>query len=74
MISGGYRVNSVQTTRFRQWATRTLREHLTQGKWKRRLSGSQPRKLSTRTSLRTERGSQRPGRNSSWPSCAVNKE
>lgn len=31
IISVGYRVNSAQATRFRQWATRMLREHLTQG-------------------------------------------
>lgn len=31
VISVGYRVSSVRATRFRQWATRTLREHLTQG-------------------------------------------
>jgi prophage maintenance system killer protein len=31
IISVGYRVRSQQGTRFRQWATRTLREHLTQG-------------------------------------------
>jgi hypothetical protein len=31
VISVGYRVNSKQGTRFRQWATRTLREHLVQG-------------------------------------------
>lgn len=31
VISVGYRVNSSTATRFRQWATRTLREHLTQG-------------------------------------------
>ena len=31
VISVGYRVKSVQGTRFRQWATRILREHLTQG-------------------------------------------
>ena len=31
VISVGYRVNSTRATRFRQWATRTLREHLTQG-------------------------------------------
>ncbi len=31
IISVGYRVKSVQGTRFRQWATRILREHLTQG-------------------------------------------
>jgi len=31
IISVGYRVKSLQGTRFRQWATRTLREHLTQG-------------------------------------------
>ena len=30
IISVGYRVKSVQGTRFRQWATRALREHLTQ--------------------------------------------
>lgn len=30
-ISVGYRVKSIAGTRFRQWATRTLREHLTQG-------------------------------------------
>ncbi len=30
-ISVGYRVNSTRATRFRQWATRLLREHLTQG-------------------------------------------
>lgn len=30
-ISVGYRVNSARATRFRQWATRLLREHLTQG-------------------------------------------
>ena len=29
IISVGYRVNSAQATRFRQWATRVLREHLT---------------------------------------------
>lgn len=27
----GYRVNSTRATRFRPWATRVLREHLTQG-------------------------------------------
>ena len=27
----GYRVSSLRATRFRQWATRVLREHLTQG-------------------------------------------
>ncbi|WP_244516177.1 RhuM family protein [Halomonas daqiaonensis] len=27
----GYRVSSWRATRFRQWATRVLREHLTQG-------------------------------------------
>jgi len=27
----GYRVDSVRATRFRQWATRVLRDHLTQG-------------------------------------------
>ncbi len=31
VISVGYRVKSIQGTRFRQWATRILREHLTQG-------------------------------------------
>lgn len=31
IISVGYRVKSVQGTRFRQWATRVLREHLTRG-------------------------------------------
>ncbi len=31
IISAGYRVKSIQGTRFRQWATRVLREHLTQG-------------------------------------------
>lgn len=31
IISVGYRVKSQQGTRFRQWATRVLREHLTQG-------------------------------------------
>lgn len=31
IISVGYRVNSSQATRFRQWATRVLRDHLTQG-------------------------------------------
>lgn len=31
IISVGYRVNSSQATRFRQWATRTLRQHLVQG-------------------------------------------
>lgn len=31
IISVGYRVKSVEGTRFRQWATRILREHLTQG-------------------------------------------
>ncbi|WP_226825183.1 virulence RhuM family protein [Acidithiobacillus ferriphilus] len=30
IISVGYRVNSTQATHFRQWATRVLREHLTQ--------------------------------------------
>lgn len=30
-ISVGYRVNSGRATRFRQWATRVLRKHLTQG-------------------------------------------
>lgn len=31
IISVGYRVNSARATRFRQWATRVLREHLTRG-------------------------------------------
>lgn len=31
IISVGYRVKSRQGTRFRQWATRTLRDHLVQG-------------------------------------------
>ncbi len=31
IISVGYRVNSRRAVQFRQWATRTLREHLTQG-------------------------------------------
>ena len=31
IISVGYRVKSKEGTRFRQWAARTLREHLTQG-------------------------------------------
>lgn len=31
IISVGYRVSSARATRFRQWATRILREHLTQG-------------------------------------------
>lgn len=31
IISVGYRVKSIQGTRFRQWATQRLREHLTQG-------------------------------------------
>ena len=31
IISVGYRVNSGQATRFRQWATSVLRQHLTQG-------------------------------------------
>lgn len=31
VISVGYRVNSARATRFRQWATRILRKHLSQG-------------------------------------------
>jgi len=31
IISVGYRVNSVNGTRFRQWATKLLKQHLTQG-------------------------------------------
>jgi hypothetical protein len=31
IISVGYRVNSMAATKFRQWATKTLREHITKG-------------------------------------------
>lgn len=31
IISVGYRVNSIQATRFRQWATQTLREYMIKG-------------------------------------------
>ncbi|MDQ5962460.1 MAG: RhuM [Patescibacteria group bacterium] len=31
LIAVGYRINSVTGTKFRQWATKTLREHLTRG-------------------------------------------
>lgn len=31
VISVGYRVNSMRATQFRQWATRTLRDHLVRG-------------------------------------------
>ena len=31
IISVGYRISSAQATRFRQWATSVLRQHLTQG-------------------------------------------
>lgn len=31
ILSIGYRVNSLKATRFRQWATKTLREHITKG-------------------------------------------
>jgi hypothetical protein len=31
IISVGYRVNSIKGTRFRQWATKTLKEHLEKG-------------------------------------------
>jgi prophage maintenance system killer protein len=31
IISAGYRVKSIEATRFRQWATRTLKDHLTKG-------------------------------------------
>ncbi|MDN3488091.1 RhuM family protein [Pseudoalteromonas sp. APC 3694] len=31
IISVGYRVNSAQATRFRQWATKTLKQHLLKG-------------------------------------------
>lgn len=43
IISVGYRVNSVKATRFRQWATSVLREHLTKGYTvnKKRLSQKQ---------------------------------
>ena len=31
IISAGYRINSKRATQFRQWATKTLREHITKG-------------------------------------------
>ena len=31
LISVGYRINSVKGTKFRKWATKTLKEHITQG-------------------------------------------
>ena len=31
ILSVGYRINSKKATQFRQWATRTLREHITKG-------------------------------------------
>ncbi|OGJ42045.1 death-on-curing protein [Candidatus Peregrinibacteria bacterium RIFCSPLOWO2_02_FULL_48_14] len=31
IISIGYRINSLAGTKFRQWATKTIREHITQG-------------------------------------------
>lgn len=31
LIAVGYRINSVVGTKFRQWATKTLREHITKG-------------------------------------------
>ena len=31
ILSVGYRVNSKMATRFRQWATKTLRQHITKG-------------------------------------------
>ncbi len=31
MIAVGYRINSVMGTKFRQWATQTLKQHITQG-------------------------------------------
>jgi hypothetical protein len=31
IIAVGYRINSIQGTKFRQWATKTLRQYLTQG-------------------------------------------
>ncbi|HET7361767.1 MAG TPA: virulence protein RhuM/Fic/DOC family protein [Salinimicrobium sp.] len=31
IISIGYRINSVKGTKFRQWATKTLKQHITQG-------------------------------------------
>ncbi len=31
LISVGYRINSIKGTKFRQWATKTLKQHITQG-------------------------------------------
>ena len=31
ILSVGYRINSKVATRFRQWATSTLKQHITQG-------------------------------------------
>ncbi|OGL98241.1 death-on-curing protein [Candidatus Uhrbacteria bacterium RIFOXYB2_FULL_45_11] len=31
VLSVGYRVNSIKATQFRQWATKTLRQHITKG-------------------------------------------
>lgn len=31
ILSVGYRVNSLQATRFRQWATKTLKEYMIKG-------------------------------------------
>ena len=31
IIAVGYRVNSKKATRFRQWATKTLKEYITKG-------------------------------------------
>lgn len=31
IIATGYRINSITGTKFRQWATKTLREHITKG-------------------------------------------
>jgi death-on-curing family protein len=31
VISVGYRINSIKATKFRQWATKTLKQHITEG-------------------------------------------
>jgi hypothetical protein len=31
LISVGYRINSIKGTKFRKWATKTLKEHIVQG-------------------------------------------
>jgi hypothetical protein len=31
IISIGYRVDSIEATQFRKWATKTLKEHITKG-------------------------------------------